>query len=150
MRFKDSNRNMFSISGDELDENKNWIQDYGEIAAIVEKALSEVLHETYAFCPQSIYVKRYMHKKNGESYDPIPYPEMIKDDIHYWDHYWDYTCCERKMLAKLYEDFTIKHKPYPDFIQLFSRLVICKNCREGINEYKKNAKAKIIEYVFPK
>lgn len=138
-------QNMFSLSGLELKRDLSYKNEFLDIAHIIQTELSDVL-ENYEFCRQNTIVRRYKHKLGDGQYVDLSMPQSLINDPDWFEHHYDYDCCERKMLAKLESDNINLNINYPKKIRMFIRFPACPNCEEALEDYINANKAQIEYY----
>lgn len=134
MEFPDNDSDdMFALSGTELNKDKTY-NTYFETRVAIPIAQELRLIGKYIFCRQNVLIRRYTHYTNG-TYVKLPQWNYLYNDPCWKKNERDYSCCERKFLAKLEED-NQSGSPYPIKIELWTRLPICKNCDHAIRDYE--------------
>lgn len=141
MEFPDNDSDdMFALSGTELNKDKTY-NTYFETRVANPIAQELRLIGKYIFCRQNVLIRRYTHYKNGTCVK-LPQWNYLDNDTCWKKNERDYSCCERKFLAKLEED-NQSGSPYPTKIELWTRLPICKNCDYAIRDYEYSHEAVI-------
>lgn len=139
-------QNMFSLSGLELNRDLSYNDAFLHIAQTIQAELSSVLGN-YEFCKQNTIVRRYKHRLEDDQYEDLEMPQSLGDDHDWFDHHYDYDCCERKMLAKLESDNIHSDINYPGKIRMFIRFPACPNCEEALEDYRNTNQAQIEYYL---
>ena len=136
MEFPDNaSDNMFALSGIELNDDKTY-NTYFETGVAYPIAQELRLIGTYIFCRQNVLMRRYAHQIN-DTYSQLAQWNYLEDDIDWKANQMDYSCCERKFIAKLEMD-SRSGTPFPRNINLWTRLPICDNCDYAIADYESN------------
>lgn len=144
MEFPDNaSDNMFALSGIELNDNKTYKTGFETgIARPIAQELNLV--GAYIFCKQNVLMRRYTHQVN-DTFSQLSQWNYLKDDIDWKANQMDYSCCERKFIAKLEMD-NLSGTPFPRNIKLWTRLPICDNCDYAITDYE-NSYGAVIQLV---
>lgn len=141
MEFPDNaTENMFALSGIELNDDKTY-NTYFETGIATPIAQELNLDGTYIFCRQNVLMRRYTHQTN-DTFNKLSQWNYLEDDIDWKANQMDYSCCERKFIAKLEMD-NQSGTPFPRNIKLWTRLPICDNCDYAITDYENNYRAVI-------
>lgn len=144
MEFPDNaSDNMFALSGIELNNDKTYKTCFETgIARLIAQELNLV--GTYIFCKQNVLMRRYAHRIN-DTFRQLPQWNYLDNDIDWKANQMDYSCCERKFIAKLEMD-NQSGTPFPRNITLWTRLPICDNCSYAITDYE-NSYGAVIQIV---
>ncbi|MDO4466426.1 MAG: hypothetical protein Q4C49_05395 [Bacillota bacterium] len=132
----------FSISGFELDTKDIYQYDISflESVLLVEDFLSEQIGK-YTFGEQNVFTKTYRRKISSKIFNKINSPILLKDEQDKSRYTEDYTCCERKLLAYLTKQPKIINTVQE--MELISRIVVCPNCKDAVDDFEKVHNIKI-------
>ena len=148
-------RNMFSISGTEFKEEKGIItrnESYDVLAKELKNELNTL--GSFEFCMQNFIVRRFnRYVPGGKPPETLTGPSTFKklrdytswktnyqymfENINWLQEGRNYSCCERKFLARLEGDNLNRPRiPYPDHIEIFITFdKPCKMCVPALEYY---------------